>query len=220
MEHAHSGKGTLLTFALGDATHLLLGWDVSTRKHLTPTQARSQGGAFWGRAPPLKWSAPPLNVPRWMFTIECPPLNSPRCVPPVECPPAECPPPSAPSPPTTAPGIPKTSPKSSQPTTPLRTPKSSPTTPLEFLKLRRLPPPRILEFGAPLLVTGAPALLRLATGLLPQMNCRSPFDKILLYTEELQLPTEPCYHTWKPHLNYNTISISKVNLIYKGLKRW
>ena len=28
-----------------------------------PQQARSQWGAFWGRAPPLKWSAPPLNVP-------------------------------------------------------------------------------------------------------------------------------------------------------------
>ena len=27
-----------------------------------PVQARSHGGAFWGRAPPLKLSAPPLKI--------------------------------------------------------------------------------------------------------------------------------------------------------------
>ena len=112
----------------------------------------AKGGHF-GAVPP-RWSGVP---PRWMFPAEClplsaPPLNSPRWVPPGECPPAECRPPSA--------------------------PLSPPTSPVEFVKLRNLadyPPPRIrktspttppLEFvGAPLLVT-APALLRLATGLL------------------------------------------------------
>ena len=28
----------------------------------TQDQARSHGGAFWGRAPPLKLSAPPLKI--------------------------------------------------------------------------------------------------------------------------------------------------------------
>ena len=95
-------------------------------KYKKLSQARSQGGAFWGRAPPLKWSAPPLNVPPWMFTIECPP----RSIAPDECRPVSAPPLSAPS--LNAP---------SPPTTPLEFLKLRHTTPLEFLKLRQLPPP-------------------------------------------------------------------------------
>ena len=113
-------------------------------------------GGILGPSPPLKWSAPLLNVPCWMPVVECPPLNVPRWVPPVECPPlnaprwvppAECPrwvPPAGiltTLAPTTYSRITKTS-----PTTPPRIAKTSPTTPLELLKLHRLPP---LEFLKP-----------------------------------------------------------------------
>ena len=87
----------------------------------TASQARSQGGHF-GAVPP-RWSGVP---PRWMFPPEClplsaPPLNSPRWVPPRWVPP-------------------RWMPSAERPLAADR-----PTTPLEFLKLRRLPPtpPRI-----------------------------------------------------------------------------
>ena len=88
----------------------------------------AKGGHF-GAMPPC-WSGVP---PRWMFPPEClplsaPPLNSPRWVPPGECPPAECRPPSAPS---------------SPPTSPVEFVKLRRLPPLEFVKPRRLPPPRI-----------------------------------------------------------------------------
>ena len=39
-------------------------WQVWARVHEREweRQARSHGGAFWGRAPPLKLSAPPLKI--------------------------------------------------------------------------------------------------------------------------------------------------------------
>ena len=102
----------------------------------------AKGGHF-GAVPP-RWIGVP---PRWMFPPEClplsaPPLNSPRWVPLGECPPAECRPPSAPSSPPTSPvefvKIRRLPPP--------RTRKTSPTTlPLEFVKPRRLPPPRIVK---------------------------------------------------------------------------
>ena len=104
----------------------------------------AKGGHF-GAVPP-RWSGVP--------PAECPPLNACHWVPPRSITPDECPPLSAP--PLNAPaecplaGIPKISGISDYPLEVLP--------PLEVLKLRRLPPPRIPGFGAPLLVTSAPSL--------------------------------------------------------------
>ena len=143
------------------------------RTRCTPNRPVAKGGHF-GAVPPAEVECPPLNVPRWMFTIECPPpLNSLRWVPPVECPPLNVL--SAPSPPTSAPGIPKTSPirKTSPIPPPPRIRKTSSTAPPPPrircpLACHRCPPPRSFEAGY-----GPDAELPTKNYRLKSLNCNS-----------------------------------------------